>query len=58
MKPRNKVIRLGVGDLQKALTFYREGLGLPTEGIVGTELEDGAIVFFSQGPVSDPRTTN
>ena len=46
MKPRIKVITLGVSDLNKSLIFYRDGLGLPTEGIVGTEFEDGAVVFF------------
>lgn len=46
MKPRLKIITLGVNDLNKALTFYRDGLGLPSEGIVGTEFEDGAVVFF------------
>lgn len=47
MDPRIKVITLGVSDLEKSLTFYRDGLGLPTEGIVGTEFEDGAVVFFN-----------
>jgi uncharacterized protein len=47
MKPRIKVITLGVDHLQRSLTFYRDGLGLPTEGIVGTEFEDGAVVFFN-----------
>jgi uncharacterized protein len=46
MKARIKVITLGVDDLAKSLNFYRVGLGLPTEGIVGTEYEDGAVVFF------------
>lgn len=46
MKPRIKVITLGVSDLEKSLAFYRDGLGLPTKGIVGTEFEDGAVVFF------------
>ncbi len=47
MKPRIKVITLGVTDLQKSLTFYRDGMGLPTKGIIGTEFEDGAVVFFN-----------
>jgi catechol 2,3-dioxygenase-like lactoylglutathione lyase family enzyme len=47
MNPRIKVITLGVNDLEKSLAFYRDGLGLPTEGIVGTEFEDGAVVFFA-----------
>lgn len=46
MKTRIKVLTLDVKDLAKALEFYRDGLGLPTEGIVGTEFEDGAVVFF------------
>jgi catechol 2,3-dioxygenase-like lactoylglutathione lyase family enzyme len=46
MKPRIKVITLGTCDLEKSLAFYRDGLGLPTQGIVGTEFEDGAVVFF------------
>ena len=40
------MITLGVSDLNKSLIFYRDGLGLPTEGIVGTEFEDGAVAFF------------
>ena len=46
MKPRIKVITLGVSDLEKSLAFYRDGLGLPTQGIIGTEFEEGAVVFF------------
>jgi catechol 2,3-dioxygenase-like lactoylglutathione lyase family enzyme len=46
MKPRVTVITLGVDDLEKAVAFYRDGLGLPTEGIVGTEYEHGAVAFF------------
>jgi catechol 2,3-dioxygenase-like lactoylglutathione lyase family enzyme len=46
MKPRINVITLGVDDLERSLAFYRDGLGLPTKGIIGTEFEDGAVVFF------------
>jgi uncharacterized protein len=46
MRPRIKIITLGVSDLEKSLTFYRDGMGLSTEGIIGTEFEDGAVVFF------------
>ena len=46
MKPRISFITLGVDDLERSLSFYRDGLGLPTEGIVGTEFEHGAVVFF------------
>jgi catechol 2,3-dioxygenase-like lactoylglutathione lyase family enzyme len=48
MKPFIKVITLGVDDLERSLAFYRDGLGLPTEGIVGTEFEHGAVVFFQR----------
>lgn len=46
MKPRITVITLGVDDLERALRFYRDGLGLQTEGIVGKEFEHGAVAFF------------
>lgn len=46
MKPRISVVTLGVTDLERSLTFYRDGLGLPTEGIIGQEFEHGAVVFF------------
>ena len=46
MKPRITLITLGVDDLETSLAFYRDGLGLPTEGIVGKEFEHGAVAFF------------
>ena len=46
MKPRISVITLGVDDLARAVGFYRDGLGLPTVGIVGEEFEYGAVAFF------------
>ena len=46
MKPRITLITLGVDDLEKAVRFYRDGLGLRTEGIVGAEFEYGAVAFF------------
>lgn len=46
MKPRVTIITLGVDDLERSLRFYRDGLGLPTKGIVGTEFEHGAVVFI------------
>lgn len=46
MKPRITVITLGVDDLEKSLRFYRDGLGLATNGIVGQEFEHGAVVFI------------
>jgi uncharacterized protein len=47
MESRVNVITLAVEDLERALAFYRDGLGLPTKGIVGQEFEDGAAVFFN-----------
>lgn len=46
MKPRITLITLGVDDLERAVRFYRDGLGLQTPGIVGTEFEHGAVAFF------------
>ena len=52
MKPQLNVITLAVTDLEKSLAFYRDGLGLPTKGIVATEFEGtetepaGAVAFF------------
>ncbi|MGE6260475.1 VOC family protein [Heyndrickxia sporothermodurans] len=46
MKPRITVITIGVDDLEKSIKFYRDGLQLPTEGIVGQEFEHGAVAFF------------
>src|SRR5215831_12922896 len=52
MKPRINIITVGVDNLEKSLAFYREGLGLPSKGIVATEFHDeisgadGAIAMF------------
>jgi catechol 2,3-dioxygenase-like lactoylglutathione lyase family enzyme len=52
MQPRIDVITLAVDDLDRALAFYRDGLGLPTPGVVGTEFPgdedepDGTVVMF------------
>ncbi len=37
MQPRIHVITLAVSDLDRALTFYRDGLELESPGVVGTE---------------------
>ncbi len=50
MKPRISVITICVDDLQRSLAFYRDGLGLKTEGIVGKEFEHGAVAFFDLQP--------
>jgi uncharacterized protein len=52
MKPRISVITLAVRDLGESLAFYRDGLGLQTKGIVGTEFKgdethaNGDVVMF------------
>lgn len=50
MKPRINVLTLGVDDLERAVAFYRDGLGLVTEGIIGQEFENGAVAFFDLQP--------
>ena len=50
MRPRVKVLTIGVDDLQRSLEFYRDGLGLKTEGIIGKDFEFGAVVFFELQP--------
>ena len=47
MEPHLSVLTIGVDDLQRALAFYRDGLGFKTDGIVGTEFEYGAVAFFA-----------
>lgn len=46
MKQRITLVSIGVDDLEKSLRFYRDGLGLTTDGIIGQEFEHGAVVFF------------
>jgi uncharacterized protein len=46
VKPRITLITLAVGDLERSVAFYRDGLGLETKGITGTEFENGAVAFF------------
>jgi uncharacterized protein len=52
MRPRIDVLTLAVADLDQALAFYRDGLGLNSRGIVGTEYHGdevtpaGAVVMF------------
>lgn len=50
MESRITVITLGVDDLERAVRFYRDGLGLRTEGIIGREFEHGAVAFFDLQP--------
>jgi catechol 2,3-dioxygenase-like lactoylglutathione lyase family enzyme len=46
MKARITVLSIGVDDLDRSLHFYRDGLGFPTEGIIGSQFEHGAVAFF------------
>jgi catechol 2,3-dioxygenase-like lactoylglutathione lyase family enzyme len=50
MKPQITVFTLGVEDLKRSLQFYRDGLGLQTDGIIGAEFEYGAVVFIDLQP--------
>ena len=58
MRPRVDIITIAVDDLERSLAFYRDGLGLKTVGVVGTEWEGdeanaaGAVVMFEleRGP--------
>src|SRR5262245_16131387 len=56
MQPRIHAITLAVDNLDRAVEFYRDGLGLQTPGVIGTEFPgddtnpDGAVAMFqSQG---------
>src|SRR6476620_3552459 len=52
MQARIHVITLAVDDLDRALRFYRDGLGLATSGVTGTEYKGdlvapaGDVVMF------------
>lgn len=50
MKPHVSVLTIGVDDLDSAVRFYQEGLGLETEGVVGEQFEFGAVAFFDLQP--------
>ena len=47
MTPRITLLTLGVDDLERAVAFYRDGLGFSTRGIIGTDIENGAVAFFN-----------
>ena len=55
MKPRIHLITLAVDDLGRSLAFYRDGLGLESEGLIGTEFQGdetnptGTIALFRLG---------
>jgi len=52
VEPRVDVITLAVEDLERALRFYRDGLGFESTGVIGTQWTDeesganGAIAVF------------
>jgi uncharacterized protein len=52
MRPRIHAITVAVSDLTRALRFYRDGLGLETQGVIGSEFvgddtrASGAVVMF------------
>jgi catechol 2,3-dioxygenase-like lactoylglutathione lyase family enzyme len=52
MQPRIHVVTLAVDDLERALAFYRDGLGLESPGVGGTEFvgddqnPGGAVAMF------------
>ena len=52
MEPHIDVLTLAVSDLERALAFYRDGLGLESPGVIGTEFigdattAAGAAVMF------------
>jgi uncharacterized protein len=47
MKQRINILTLGVNNLKKSMKFYQDGFGWETQGVVGTEFENGAVVFFN-----------
>lgn len=47
MTPHINLLTLGVDDLERAVAFYRDGLGFSTKGVVGAEFENGAVAFFN-----------
>lgn len=46
MHPHITVITLAVDNLERAVAFYRDGLGFHTDGIIGQEFTHGAVAFF------------
>jgi predicted lactoylglutathione lyase len=50
MKPRISIITLAVADLERSLLFYRDGLGLPTQGI--QEGYDDHVLFELENDLS------
>jgi catechol 2,3-dioxygenase-like lactoylglutathione lyase family enzyme len=58
MEPRISIITLGVSDLDRAITFYRAGLGLPTnyhegEGIAFFQLSGTWLALYPAGALAE-----
>ena len=53
MRAKIFFVTLAAADLGRSVAFYRDGLGWPTEGIVGQKFQDevtgadGTIAFFT-----------
>ena len=47
MQARISVITLSVLDLEASLRFYRDGLGFPSEGIMGKSLNMARWLLFN-----------
>jgi catechol 2,3-dioxygenase-like lactoylglutathione lyase family enzyme len=50
MNPHITLLTLAVDDLERSVAFYRDGLGFSTKGIIGEDLENGAVAFFNLQP--------
>lgn len=58
MEPRISLITLGVTDLERSFTFYRDGLGLPTtrrpqDGIVFFQTSGATLALFPYQDLAD-----
>ena len=59
MDPRINVVTLAVGDLERSLAFYRDGLGLSSDGVTGTsypgdETNAAGAVVMEPAELSSP----
>jgi uncharacterized protein len=58
MQPRISIVTLGVTDLNRSITFYRDGLGLPTtftegEGIAFFQLKDTWLALYPSDALAE-----
>ncbi len=57
MDPRISIITLGVSDLQRSITFYRDGLGLPiqssSEKIAFFDLQGIRLALYPMDALAD-----